>query len=285
MNSANERPESRYVEVEGIRIHYHEVGSGPGRPLLMIHGAGPGASGWSNFHRNAFVLGAGRRVLIPDLPGFGRSAKPPLAGGLYGVYSRLMFGMLDALRLEQVDAVGNSLGGGIVIKMALTSPVRMGRLVLMGPAGVPSMLTAQPTAGIRNILEYYGGDGPSRQKLEQTLRTMVFDPACLTPELLEERYQASIEPETIANWPISRGGPPPLERIWREDLASIEHQTLIVWGRDDRVNTLDMFPLLLSQLQNSQLVVFSRCGHWVQWERSKAFNALVGAFLGDEYAA
>lgn len=283
--SVDGKPESRYADVEGVRIHYHEVGAGAGHPLLMIHGAGPGASGWSNFNRNAAALGAGRRVLIPDLPGFGQSAKPKLGGGLYGVYARMMFGLLDALGIEKVDAVGNSLGGGIIIKMALTDQQRLGRLVLMGPAGIPSMLTPQPTIGIRNILEYYAGEGPSRAKLESTLKMMVYDQSSLTPELLDQRYLASIDPDTVANWPIGKGGPPPLEPIWREDLASIRNETLILWGRDDRVNTLDMFPLLLGQLQNSQLVVFSRCGHWVQWERAKAFNALVDAFLGGEYTA
>lgn len=285
VSSGAARPESRYAEVEGVRIHYYDVGGGAGRPLLMIHGAGPGASGWANFHRNAAVLGATRRVIIVDLPGFGRSAKPKLSGELYSYYAQTLFALLDVLGIAEVDLLGNSLGGGISIKMALINQQRLGRIVLMGPAGMPSMLTAQPTAGIRNILEYYGGEGPTRQKLETTLRMMVYDGASLTPELLEERYQSSIEPDTVANWPISRGGPPPLEPLWRNDLSSIKNQTLIVWGRDDRVNTFDMFPMLLSQLQNSSLVVFSRCGHWVQWERPKAFNALVDAFLLGEYDA
>lgn len=278
------KPESRHVDVEGVRIHYYDVGSGAATPLLMIHGAGPGASGWANFSRNAAVLGERRRVLIPDLPGFGRSGKPKLEHGLYGIYARMLFGFLDALGIERVDAVGNSLGGGIIVKMALTHANRLGRLVLMGPAGMPSMLTPQPTVGIRNILEYYAGEGPTREKLERTLRMMVYDQANLTPELLEQRYQTSIDPEIVANWPIGKGGPPPLEAIWREDLTAIRNETLVIWGRDDRVNTLDMFPLLLSQLPNSQLTVFSRCGHWVQWERAKPFNALVDAFLRGDYS-
>ena len=274
-----DRPASQFLQLDDATIHFHDLGSGSERPVMLIHGAGPGASGWVNYLHNAAALAQSRRVLVLDLPGFGKSRKPSLSGGLYGAYARILLAFIEKLRIETVDVVGNSLGGGIAMKMAMLEPSRVGRLVLMGPAGVPSMMSAQPSAGIRNLLEYYAGSGPSREKLEASLRLMVFDQTLLTTNLLEERYQTSIEPEIVANWPIGPGKPPPLEAIWREDLASIANETLVLWGRDDRVNTFDMFPLLLSQLQNSQLTVFARCGHWVQIERPNAFNTLVDLFL------
>ena len=69
-------PEGKYVEIgDGLRVHYHESGEGP--VVVFLHGSGPGASGWSNFHHNvpAFVA-AGFRVLLPDTLGYGYSSKP-----------------------------------------------------------------------------------------------------------------------------------------------------------------------------------------------------------------
>ena len=102
----------------------------------------------------------------------------------------------------------------------------------------------------------------------------------LTPELLEERYQASIDPELVANPPLGRGELPILEELWRDArLSKLPHDTLVLWGREDRVNPLATAEILLNQLPNAQFVSFTKCGHWVQWERAAEFNSIVPAFL------
>ena len=281
--SKPEPPKGRLVEIAGEEIHYLEMGTG--RPLLLLHGGGPGASGWSNYSRNAHALSTRYRVVIPDLPGYGASSKEPITGPRYAHYARSMLGLLDHLGIRQAHVVGNSLGGGAAIKMALEAPDRLGRLALMGPAGLVSAYQTSPTEGARLIFEYYGGTGPSRQKLDTFLRLMIHDPSKLTPQLLEERYQASVEPALLANPPLGRGEPPVLEELWRDPrLRSLPHDTLVVWGRNDRVNPLFTAEILMSQIPNAMMVSFNRCGHWVQWERAAAFNAIVLSFLSEELA-
>lgn len=270
-------PESRFANVDGVKLHYHDIGSGP--PLMLLHGGGPGASGLSNYSRNIAALAADFRLIVPDLVGYGQSDKPELSGPRFAIYAKGMLGLLDALGIEKAHVVGNSLGGGAAIKMVLDAPERIGKLVLMGPAGLLAPSTPVPTIGIRQIMGFYAGDGPSREKMQAFLQTMIYDPAFLTEALIDERYAAATHPDLLANPPLGKGGPPPVEALWKEDLAGIDHDTLILWGREDRINPQDMHLTLLSQLPNAQFTVFTRCGHWVQWEKAKAFNALVASFV------
>jgi 4,5:9,10-diseco-3-hydroxy-5,9,17-trioxoandrosta-1(10),2-diene-4-oate hydrolase len=163
----------------------------------------------------------------------------------------------------------------------LENPDRVDQLVLMGPAGLVTAYTRVPTEGARMIFNYYDGEGPTRQKLEDFIRLMIFDARMLTNELLEERYAASIEPDILENPPLGRGNIPILEELWRDErLASLPHETLVLWGRDDRVNPLYTAAILMNQLPDARLMYFTNCGHWVQWERADEFNRLVLGFLG-----
>jgi len=271
-------PASRVIEVAGADIHYLEMGAG--QPLLLLHGGGPGATGWSNYSRNVQALSGGYRLVIPDLPGYGGSSKEAITGPRYAHYANAMLGLLDHLGIQKAHVVGNSLGGGTAIKMALEAPDRLDRLVLMGPAGLVSAYQTLPTEGARMIFEYYSGTGPSREKLLAFLQLMIHDPSKLTPELLEERYEASVAPPLLANPPLGRGRPPILEDLWRDPrLTSLPHETLVLWGRNDRVNPLITADILLNQIPNAMMVSFNKCGHWVQWERAEVFNSLVLSFL------
>jgi 2-hydroxy-6-oxonona-2,4-dienedioate hydrolase/4,5:9,10-diseco-3-hydroxy-5,9,17-trioxoandrosta-1(10),2-diene-4-oate hydrolase len=265
--------------VDGKTIAYLDIGKG--EPLIMIHGGGPGASGGSNYRRNVAALSSKYRLIIPDLPGYGQSDKSRIDGPRYAAYAKAMVGLLDMLKIPRAHFIGNSLGGGTAIKVALEFPDRVEKLVLMGPAGVATAYSRVPTEGARKIFHYYGGTGPSREKLKEFIEIMIYDSANLTPALIEERYQASIEPSLLANPPLGKGGEIPiLEELWRDPrLAKLQHDTLVLWGREDRVNPLATGDILVNQLPNAQMVTFTHCGHWVQWERAAAFNTIVAAFL------
>src|SRR5689334_16563490 len=112
--------DGKVSSVDGKPIYYLDIGNG--EPLVLIHGGGPGASGWSNYNRNVNALGAKYRLIIPDLPGYGRSDKSPITVPRYGAYAKAINGLLDNLGISNAHVVGNSLGGGTAIKMALETP-------------------------------------------------------------------------------------------------------------------------------------------------------------------
>lgn len=256
---------------------------GEAPPIVMLHGGGPGASGVSNYSRNIDALAGSYRVIVPDMPGYGRSSKRFDHSDPFGFLAGAIRGLLDEMGIPTAHLVGNSLGGAAALRLALDAPHRVGKLVLMGPGGIGTT-RGLPTAGLKSLLSYYGGDGPSREKLATFIRTyLVYDGAAVPDDLIDLRYQASIDPAVVADPPLQR--PSGLRTLWRMDLTRdprlrrLPNPTLVLWGRDDKVNRPSGGPLLLNMMPNAELVMTSHTGHWMQWERADLFNQLVAEFL------
>lgn len=271
------------VTVNGRPIFYAEAGAGP--TVVLLHGGGPGASGVSNYSRNIDTLAQRFRLVIPDLPGYGRSTKEFEHSDPFGYLADTVRGLLDALGVDRAHLVGNSYGGAAALRLALDTPNRVDKLVLMGPGGIGTT-RGLPTAGLTALLSYYGGDGPSRAKLADFIRDyLVYDGAAVPDALIDQRYAASLDPEVVASPPLRRPSSP--RTLWRMDLTRdrrLRHlptPTLVLWGRDDKVNKPSGGPLLLDMMPNAELVMTSHTGHWMQWERAELFNELISEFLGD----
>jgi len=156
------------ITVAGKTMFVAEAGDGP--PVVLLHGGGPGASGVSNYSRNIDALAKQFRVIVPDMPGYGRSTKGVDQSDPFGYLADMIRGLLDELGVGTADLIGNSYGGAAALRLALETPHRVGKLVLMGPGGIGTT-RGVPTAGLKSLLSYYGGDGPSREKLDAFIRT------------------------------------------------------------------------------------------------------------------
>ncbi len=290
---------SRFAKAAGMRLHYHDAGPdgapgdgapgpapgpAPGSPVVLLHGGGPGASGWSNFGANLPVFAARLRTLMIDQPGFGRSDKPAVTGNYFTFAADAVAGLLDELGIDRVHLVGNSLGGGTAVRFALRFPERADRLVLMAPGGLSlNVFAPDPTEGVRRLMEFAAPPGPSREKMAAFLRTLVFDQRLVTDELIEERYAAASAPEALAAM-VSMGAsfydPAYAEdgMLWRE-AHRLRQRVLLIWGREDRVNPLDGALAAVKLIRRAQLHVFGGCGHWAQLEKFDEFNQLAIGFL------
>jgi 4,5:9,10-diseco-3-hydroxy-5,9,17-trioxoandrosta-1(10),2-diene-4-oate hydrolase len=194
------------ITVAGKPVFVAETGSGSA--VVMLHGGGPGASGVSNYSRNIDALAQQFRVIVPDMPGYGRSAKGVDQSDPFGYLADMIRGLLDELGLGTAHLIGNSYGGATALRLALDTPHRIDKLVLMGPGGIGTT-RAVPTAGLKSLLSYYGGDGPSREKLEAFIRTyLVYDGASVPDDLIDRRYAASVDPEVVADPPLRRPSGP-----------------------------------------------------------------------------
>lgn len=269
-------------------IFYADTGT-PGPAVVLLHGGGPGAFGVSNYSRNIDALAADFRVIVPDLPGYGRSTKGIDRTDPFGDLANSMRGLLDALDIERAHFLGNSLGGACALRLALDSPHRVDKLVLMGPGGIGTTRNL-PTAGLNQLLSYYTGKGPTPAKVETFIRDyLVYDGASVPQELIEARYTSSIEPEVLANPPLRRpSGPMALRTLWRMDftrdrrLKSLTTPTLVIWGSEDKVNRPEGGRTLAETLPHCDLLELSRTGHWAQWERADVFNHVTRAWLLEE---
>ncbi|MBK3575392.1 alpha/beta fold hydrolase [Streptomyces sp. MBT65] len=283
MTTHTELPSMResLLDVAGKKIFVAETGDGP--PVLLLHGGGPGASGVSNYHRNITELAKEYRVIVPDLPGYGRSTKGIDGADPFGYLADAIRALLDQLGLEKAHLVGNSYGGACALRLALDTPDRVDRMLLMGPGGVGTT-RALPTPGLNSLLDYYSGDGPSRLKLEKFIRTyLVFNAADVPDSVVDARYRDSIDPEVVAAPPLRR--PKSLRALWKMDftrdarLSRLPVPTLVLWGAADKVNRPAGGRMLAERMPNCDLYEVANTGHWVQFERAELFNRLCADFL------
>jgi 4,5:9,10-diseco-3-hydroxy-5,9,17-trioxoandrosta-1(10),2-diene-4-oate hydrolase len=257
---------------DGLKVHYHERGSG--KPVIFLHGGGQGASGFSNWKQNLdHVAEHGYRALAPDALGYGLSSKPEeatfnltlLVGGL----SKL----IDALNLSDVTLVGNSMGGAMALKYALDYPAKVEKVIVMGPAGIgePSRYAAMP--GIQMLFRL-GQDpsGPTRDKLRQLFEIIVYDKSLITDGLIEERYEVAVTQPRRVFQTLQIDNLTPR-------LRELRMPVLVLWGRDDKFCPVDGGMDIVRACDSARLVVFSQCGHWVQTEKAAEFNRLCIDFL------
>ncbi len=273
---------SRQVSTDAGALRYHEAGDGA--PLLFLHGSGPGVTGWRNFRGVLGTFAEHFRCLILEFPGFGVSddfgGHPMIAAqGAVGTF-------VDALGLESVHIIGNSMGGGVGINYAIRHPSKVRRLVTIGGIGT-NVFSPGPSEGIRLLQEFT--ENPSRQRLVAWLNSMVYDQALVTDELVEERWALATEPSTLES-ARRMYGKTAFEQMMAAMRASdapmpwavmhkVKAATLLTWGRDDRVSPLDMALIPMRTIPNAELHVFPNCGHWAMIEAKDAFESTVLAFL------
>jgi 4,5:9,10-diseco-3-hydroxy-5,9,17-trioxoandrosta-1(10),2-diene-4-oate hydrolase len=271
-----------------LKLAYYDTGApsgapvGGGLPLVMLHGGGPGAASWTNFAPSLPGFAKSFRTILIDQPGFGASDKPPVEGNYYRFSATAILALLDDLGIEKVHLLGNSLGGGTAMRLALMAPERVGRLVLMGPGGLSlNLFHADPTEGVQRLMDFAAA--PSREALRAFVSTMVVNKALITDELIEERFADATAPgvpEAMASMGWSFFNPETAEdgMLWREAHQLRKH-TLLTWGREDRVNPLDGAFAALKLIPKAQLHVFPNCGHWAQIEAAEEFCEVATGFL------
>jgi 4,5:9,10-diseco-3-hydroxy-5,9,17-trioxoandrosta-1(10),2-diene-4-oate hydrolase len=283
-HSTGEVAQGKFADLpSGTRLHYHEAGDPAADTVLLLHGGGPGASAWSNFGRTLGVLAERFHVLAVDQVGFGQSSKPTqFSKQFFAASADTLAELLDVLGIERAHCVGNSLGGGTSVRLALDHPDRAGRLVLMAPGGLGlNVFAADPTEGIKKLYAFAAPPGPSKEKLADFLRTLVYDHSLITDELVAERFQYAADPETLAAMAAmgkSFMTAPESGMLWR-DAYRLRQRVLLVWGREDRVNPIDGAFVALKLIPRAQLHVFGGCGHWAMIEKFDEFNRLTAAFL------
>lgn len=281
--SITEESTSRFITItengHPLQLHYNDVGQS-GQVVVMLHGSGPGASGWANFHRNIEPLvDAGYRVILLDCPGWSKSDTIVSTGSRSDLNARCLKAVLDALNIAKVHIIGNSMGGHSAVGFALANPEMVDKLILMGGGtGGPSAIVPMPAEGIKLIGALYRD--PTVENLKRMMNVFVYDSSSLTEELYQQRLANILaRRDHLENFVKSAQINPKQFSDYGARLHEIKARTLIIWGRDDRFVPLDIGLRLLWGIPNSEFHVFSQCGHWAQWEHAEVFNNMVQDFL------
>jgi 2-hydroxymuconate-semialdehyde hydrolase len=268
------------IDVAGVATALIDTGPPPGPaaapPVLLLHGSGPGVTAAANWRPVIPALSADRRVIAPDQLGFGGTATGEPRSYGRAAWTEHALALLDTLGLGTVDVIGNSMGGAIALAMAVARPGAVRRIVTMGSMGVAMALPY----GLNEVWGYT----PGTAQMRHIIGLFAHNRGLITDDLVEMRYQASLNPPVRDSWAAMF--PAPRQR-WVDDLAlsgaelaSIQAPALLVHGRDDRV--VPWRPSsgqLIDLLPDSRLHVMSNCGHWTMIEKTADFLAVVQPFL------
>lgn len=273
----SENPElGTIVQTGPYRTNVHVRGKG--EAVLLLHGSGAGVCAWANWRGMIPELEHEYQVIAPDLVGFGYTETPAdFSFHFMQSWVDQIITLLDSLGVQKAHVVGNSFGGSLALWLASRHPDRFARLVLMGPGGWPSR--------VNENLELLWDFEPTPDHLKKAMSVMAWDQSLVTDELVAMRLKATQRPGALDHF--LKLFPAPRQR-WLDaqalpiaDLQAIQHHTLIVHGRDDRVVDPMVSWNLHQHLANSQLHMIGKCGHWTMIEHAARFRRLVKAHFAE----
>lgn len=281
-----------HLPKSNLEIFYYDTDRNDLPKMILVHGLGDDADTWRHLIE---PLSEQWRVIAPDLPGYGRSQKPPIKYSLT-YFSQVLLELINELGIKQPCWVGNSLGAILSSNIALISPEQVKSLVLIDGA----MLQAEKQSiNLMNILFLIPGIGKwlynrlrnDPQAAYETLRPFYYDLDALPDEerkFLNYRVNQRVWDDqqrdaylsTLRNMVLSLIGQ---QTVIQEKLSEVSIPTLIIWGEADQIYSLKNGELLNQVLPNSEMITFPQTGHLVQQERPEKLIAAILDFKGIDY--
>ena len=279
MTIVDEKSSSRIIEVDGARIHYHDVGEGEPLLLLQAYGPVPGTTAWFTYHRVIDDFAQRYRCILLDYPNFGKSSPVIFNEPVHDLFVRHAVLVLEHLGIDKTRVVGTSTGGTVAIDLALTFPDRVLKLAVgaceASSGGDPYLLSPWPSE-VGRLSQEYQFNPPDLARIRRFLTSLVYDESLISDDLVSEMYEWRLRaPEHADSW--ARSTFVPAGKLDR--LANIKAPMQIIHGRFDRMVALEGAIRLMNYVPSADLVVFNRCGHWPSVERPSDYARCVLEFL------
>lgn len=256
------------VELSGVRINYSDTESGEGVPLVLLHGLGSSCRDWE---RNIETYRVGRRVITPDLRGFGQSDRPP---GPHRPedYAADVLALMDELGVDRFDLLGYSMGGAAAFQLVVDSPERVRKLILVNttPSFEIDSWRARWEAWMRlTVVRFVGMD-----RMAKIIAGRLFP----KPEQEElraltlERYGANDKASYLAalhgliGWTV------------KDQLGALDVPTLVI-AADQDYTPLEVKEAYVAEMPRAELVVIEDSRHGTPMDQPERFDAAVVEFL------
>jgi pimeloyl-ACP methyl ester carboxylesterase len=274
--------EKRDVEVEGLPIRYLTAGSGP--PLVLLHGAGDNSLDWRWIISDLAVT---HGVYAPDLPGSPDSARPAVDYSP-AFFERSVVAFVDALDMGRATFVGNSLGGLIALRLALSEPARVTGLVLVDSAGLgrevnPAFTSVNVPGPFEAAIPFWRTPvGAYQRAWGRTALLFAHPPGSVPRGWLAEQCRLALWPGYLeAHLATLRAlvGPLGQREVLVDRLPSLKIPTLVVWGARDRVFPESQARDAVAHLPEGSLALIPDCGHMPHVECPDRFLAALDEFL------
>ena len=273
---------SKFINVDGARVHYQEFGDATKPPMILIHGYTASVYVWKTVA--PILAEAGFHVIAVDLIGFGYSEKPRWFDYSIQSQARMIERFMDRLSIGRATIVGSSYGGAVSLTLALDYPERVEKLVLVD-AVINDDLKSHPilklvsVPGVGEAITPFLSDSKMFLRFRMNSTLAKANHHMITDDRIESirrpLFAADAHHSLLAtsrNWHAKR---------IEHDLGQINQPTLIIWGEEDNVIPIRDGYKMHEEILNSRLVVLKDCGHVPQEERSEIFAELVTEFCRD----
>jgi pimeloyl-ACP methyl ester carboxylesterase len=265
---------SRFMNIEGVRLHYRDSGN-PNLPaIVLIHGFGASLHTWEAWAQD---LQKDFRVIRFDLPGFGLTGPEPMQNYSDDRVNALLIKLLDTANIQKVTMIGNSIGGRIAWYFAAKHPERTEKLVLISPDGFKSpgiSYNNQPEIPwYLNSIKYIFPQFLFKQNLELAYT----NPSVLTETLFERYYELALYPGNRQAM-LDRMRATVLKDP-QSFLKEIHCPTLLLWGDNDRMIPLSNAQDYLRLMPQASLQVLPNIGHLPQEESANMSLPFLREFL------
>jgi pimeloyl-ACP methyl ester carboxylesterase len=260
------------IDLGGRRLAFGDAGEG--QPVICLHSGVPGATGEGDFAENLESLRARHRVVVVDLPSFGKSAAGAYRDDVAAAREAVRE-LLAHLGIGSASMIGNGFGGEVALQLAADSPQVVDRLVLIAPTGCRySPFTPVPMEGTQAVTRYW--QDPSTRSMAAVLALLNAGP-CSNADADARHAGAVSDPARPSLSPPPSDLPDPLQLA-----PAVMAPTLLLWGREDRFSPVDYGLNLLARLPDARFHMLPRAGHNAQKDAAEEVNALLTDFLGDQ---
>ena len=267
---------SKYIPLMGMQVHYRDEGNPTdSTPLVLIHGTSSSLHTWDSLVSIMLASSNNRRIIRFDLPAFGITGPNPENYYAGDYYVRFLDSFLNALHINKCALAGNSLGGAIAWQYTVAHPDKIAKLILLDAAGYPMKnekgslgFKLASTPVINNLLLVI----TPKFLIKKSLETVFYDKSFVTEATITRYHElllsAGNRRATLSLFKSRR----PLNA---NEIKSIQQPTLIIWGEQDQLISVDNAYLFKQDIKNSQLFILPNVGH-IPMEESyvKVANAI-----------
>jgi len=247
---------SRFVELDGMQVHYRDEGSGPA--VLLVHGTSSSLHTWDGW---AAALRSKHRVLRVDLPAFGLTGPSPNNDYSYDAYVAFLEHFANRMGVDRFVLTGNSLGGYIAWRYALAHRERLRGLILVDSGGYLLDASGTPIAFriarwpvVPRLLVRLD----PKRLVEDGVKKSYGDPSRVTPEILERYYELSLRPGNRQAF-VERMQIPRIDESAR--IREITVPTLVLWGEKDRLQPVEAARRFAHDIRGALAIVYPELGH------------------------
>ena len=251
---------SKWININGLKVHYKDEGHGP--VLLLLHGTLASLHTWDAWVNS---LKDHYRIIRLDIPGFGLTGPANFAFNEKNL-GKFFYDFLSAMGIDHFSVAGSSLGGYMAWKFAVYAPQHIDNLILLDPAGYPQDLPGALKWYTVPVIDWFATQITPRCIFKLCMGSLYGDERKLTESIVDRYYELLLRDgnrtsaREIMEYLDSRKNEYPFQ------IATIKTPTLIMWGDKDVWEPTELAKKWIKDMPHAKLILYKGVGHLPQEE-------------------